>query len=313
MLNKGHGIMFHHFYDDKEHINQQGAINKNDFLNILDYYSQKYKILDGREWLEKALNNKLEKNEVCLTFDDGLKCQYDIANNTLKEFSGGIYLIYTSTLTNHYSSLEIYRYFRNVVYNNIDDFYNEFFSILIDNEIYGKDIKEAIHKFNPKEYLKGYDFYTDNDRLFRYLRDNVIVEQYDYFMGKIMEKHNFSKDECIKKLWIGEKEIKDLHQQGNVIGLHSHNHPTDMSKFTKEQQYYEYLTNKKILEDIIGEKIVCMSHPCGAYNEDTIHILNNLGIKIGFRSNMIPKGNTNYEFLREDHINIFNKLKEKNI
>ena len=89
MINLGHAIMFHHFYDNDKHIYQQGAINKNDLLNILDYYSQKYNIIDAREYLEKAIKNKLDKKDVCLTFDDGLKCQYDIANTVLKELSGG--------------------------------------------------------------------------------------------------------------------------------------------------------------------------------------------------------------------------------
>ena len=90
MINLGHAIMFHHFYDNKKHIYQQGAINENDLLNILDYYNEKYKIIDAREWLEKALKNKLDKEDVCLTFDDGLKCQYDISNNILKELWGGV-------------------------------------------------------------------------------------------------------------------------------------------------------------------------------------------------------------------------------
>ncbi|WP_250278453.1 hypothetical protein [[Clostridium] colinum] len=89
MIDTGHAIMFHHFYDNNEHIYGQGAINRKDLLNILDYYNSKYKIIDSKEWLEKALKNKLEKKDVCLTFDDGLKCQYDIANLVLQELSGG--------------------------------------------------------------------------------------------------------------------------------------------------------------------------------------------------------------------------------
>ena len=315
MINGSHGIMFHHFYDGMEHINQQGAINKEDFFNILEYYSKTYKILDSKEWLEKALSNKLDKKEVCITFDDGLKCQYDIANSVIKDFGGGkltaFYFVYTSVLMKEYSKFEIHRYFRNKVYKDINDFYDEFFELLINDKKYGNIIKDSIHKFNPNEYLKGYDFYTDNDKLFRYLRDNVIIDEYDYFMDKIMLNHNFNIEECINKLWISEKEIKDLHKQGNIIGLHSHTHPTNIIKLSKQDQLYEYSTNKEILENIIGEKIICMSHPCGLYNNDTLDILKYLGIKIGFRSNMMQKGNTNYEFLREDHINILNKAKEK--
>ena len=315
MLNLGHAIMFHHFYDDKKHIYQQGAINKQDLLNILDYYSKKYNILDAREWLEKAISNKLDKKDVCLTFDDGLKCQYDIANTVLEEYGNkdknltAFYFVYTSIFTENFSKLEIHRYFRNLIYKNIDDFYNEFFNVLLDDVIIGKDIKNIMNTFNPKEYLQGYDFYTDNDRLFRYLRDNIITDKYYYFMEKIMNKYNFNIEDCIDKIWVSKDEIKDLYQKGNIIGLHTHSHPTNITSLNKKQQYEEYYTNKTILENIINDKIVCMSHPCGYYNNDTLNVLKDLGIKIGFRSNMIKKGNSKYEFLREDHINIFNKLR----
>ena len=53
-----------------------------------------------------------------------------------------------------------------------------------------------------------------------------------------------------------------------------------------------------------------MSHPSGDYNEDTLKILSDLNIKIGFRSNLkVPFINSNLEIPREDHSNIMNKLK----
>lgn len=313
MLNNGFGIMFHHFHDDKKYLKQQGSINKGDFLNILDYYNDKYNILDSNKWLEKAINNKLDKKDVCLTFDDGLKCQFDIANSILKDISTqnnkitAFYFVYTNIFTNNYSKLEVYRYFRNTIFKNIDDFYYEFFEILINDEKLGKKIKNYISKFNPKEYLIDFSFYTDNDKLFRYLRDNVIINEYDYFMQKIMIKYNFNEKDCLNKLWLSIDDIKNLHNGGNIIGIHSHSHPTNISNIDFKNQFYEYNKSKQIIEHIINDKVITMSHPCGSYNNTTLKILKELGIKIGFKSNMKPKGNTKYEFLREDHTNIIKR------
>lgn len=128
-------------------------------------------------------------------------------------------------------------------------------------------------------------------------------------MNKIMTKYNFNIEDCKNKIWISKEEVKDLYNNGNIIGLHSHTHPMNITTLNKEKQYEDYFTNKSILENIINDKIICMSHPCGIYNNDTLEVLKDLGIKIGFRSNMTLKGNSNYEFLREDHINIFNELR----
>ena len=36
-------------------------------------------------FFEKYINNKLKENEVCLTFDDAIKCQIDIALPILED------------------------------------------------------------------------------------------------------------------------------------------------------------------------------------------------------------------------------------
>ena len=75
------------------------------------------------------------------------------------------------------------------------------------------------------------------------------------------------------------------------------------------------IKNLFLIENIIGEgNCMSMSHPSGDYNEDTLKILSDLNIKIGFRSNLkVPFINSNLEIPREDHSNIMNKLKNMKI
>ena len=49
-----------------------------------------------------------------------------------------------------------------------------------------------------------------------------------------------------------------------------------------------------------------MSHPCGSYNGNTLKILENLGIKIGFKHSMLNENikkinNSKFEIARQDH------------
>ena len=51
-----------------------------------------------------------------------------------------------------------------------------------------------------------------------------------------------------------------------------------------------------------------MSHPCGNYNDDTLKILDEMGIQIGFRSNVnIKEIKSKLEVPRENHTNVFKR------
>ena len=66
-------------------------------------------------------------------------------------------------------------------------------------------------------------------------------------------KFDYKKE--IKKLF-KQKRFKKSFQNGQIIGLHSHNHPTKISKLNYNYQLQEYLTNKKILEKIIKKRFI---------------------------------------------------------
>ena len=91
-----HGIMFHHFHDDKTHMKGQGSINKDDFYKIIKFIGRN-NILDANVFFEKSKKNKLKDNEVCFTFDDAIKCQIDIALPVLEELKiKSFFFVYNS-------------------------------------------------------------------------------------------------------------------------------------------------------------------------------------------------------------------------
>ena len=101
-----------------------------------------------------------------------------------------------------------------------------------------------------------------------------------------------------------------LREDGHIIGLHSFNHPTVMKNLTFNQKEYEFNKNLNHLEEVLKNyDVQSMSHPCGNYDTETLEILKNLNIQIGFRSNMkVRYIKSNLEIPREDHINILNKI-----
>ena len=82
---QSHGIMFHHFHS-KKHNKSQGSISALEFVKIIKFLGRE-NILSPEEYLFKLNSNKLNKKEICLTFDDSLKSQYDVALPILDDFN----------------------------------------------------------------------------------------------------------------------------------------------------------------------------------------------------------------------------------
>jgi len=310
-----HGVMFHHFHDDSIHKIGQGSITSNQFEKIIKFIGRE-NIISAKNFIEKLSNNSLKNNEVCFTFDDGIRCQYDIALPILDKYDiKAFFFIYSSIFTNNPDLLEVYRYFRLNFFKNVNHFYDEFFS-LVDKNLENFFMK---NKKIIEEKKNKFPVYSYPDIKFRLVRD-ILLSKDDYkeIMEKLMKKKDFKKENYYEILFMNKKMIKHLYSKGHEIGLHSHSHPTLLEALNEKDQYFEYKENYSLFKKIIGDKYNAksMSHPCGSYNDETLKILNSMNIKIGFKSimkieknkNMKKINNTYLEIARDDHMNIINRM-----
>jgi peptidoglycan/xylan/chitin deacetylase (PgdA/CDA1 family) len=305
---RAHGVMFHHFHD-AIHPKGQGSISADDFRSMIDYLGRD-NILSAKDWLKKAESKTLRHTDLCLTFDDNLLCQYEVAYPIMKSLGlTAFWFVYTSPLSGHLEKLEVFRYFRSTKYDDVEEFYQEFFESLGQSE-YAGEVESALSNFVPSEYLKSCPFYTDGDRRFRYVRDFVLKPaRYEQAMELLLNRKGFDTTKVANLLWMQKEHLRDLHQDGNVIGLHSHSHPMQLALLTPGEQEIEYQKNYRAISDAVEESPYAMSHPCNSYQEGTFSILRKLGIRIGFRANMMMmKEHTEFEFPREDHANVFSEM-----
>ena len=280
-----HGITFHYFWNENIP-NTQGAIDGNQFRQIIDACSKNNNILCAEEYYNKAVSRQLKENDICLTFDDGLSSQYLVAEPILKEKGlTAFFFVYTSPMEGVLEKIEVYRAFRNS-YSDIEEFYRDFFSVLFEfGDSIGIEYFKLLNTKEAKEYYKNYKYYSDNDRLFRYARNVLLQEKYDLVMMEMMRSRRFNVSDACRELWISSDQIKVMRGRGHVIGLHSHTHPTTLSEFSYAKKTYEYSTNKMFLEEIIGE-VKTASYPCDSYDEDSRSVLVELGIEVAFLARM---------------------------
>ncbi len=300
-----HGIMFHHFHGKNNPV-VQGSIGKETLSEIIEFIGTE-NILNANEWAIKFQNQSIKSNHVCLTFDDALKSQVDVALPILRSYGlTGFFFIYSSIFEGIKEKLEIYRYFRTTQFSNIEDFYEKFFNYLKNFTEYDK-IQRGLKKFDSEEYLKNCVFYSKSDKKFRYIRDQILTkEEYFKIMDKLIQESKINLEKIYEKIWMSQLDLEKINKENHIIGLHSYSHPTKFSSLSYKNQNEEYEKNKKHLEKI-NSKIFAMSHPTNSYNKDTLEILKKLNITIGFRADMNPI-KSNLEIPRQDHSIITNML-----
>ena len=74
--------MFHHFHDGR-HPAGQGSLSAHELADVIRFLGPA-RILPAREWLTRALAGTFDRGDLCLTFDDNLRCQYDVALPVLR-------------------------------------------------------------------------------------------------------------------------------------------------------------------------------------------------------------------------------------
>lgn len=275
--------MFHHFVSESIPPNP-GAISGEQLQEIVDYLNWHSPVIDADELIGHADRADFGVNRSVLTFDDGLQSHYDVVLPILRELgTRAIFAVYTSTFTSQPSSLEIFASFRARAFSSFESFWGEFRQALA----HGRG------SFDPERdsldigsYLAEFPFYSRAEREFRFVRDILLTpEEYEALMWGMIEAVDYFDPVAVsKELWMNEDHLRELVADGHQIALHSHSHPTRIDLFSRGKQAMEYQVNFDILREITGVAPKCVAYPCGRFNDDTLEIMESLGVKVGFIS-----------------------------
>jgi len=295
-----HGLMFHYFHGG-DHAEGQGALSAEKLSELLDSVGVD-RIISPDEWCARLERNSLG-DAVCLTFDDGLRSQYDVALPVLEDRGlRAFFFVHTSALADPPRGPELARYLRST-YDDLDQFYEAFFEAVAQ---WGprERVSEALRAFDPSSYLTPHPFYTDADRRFRFVRDDVLAPlEYEDVINGLFAQQNIDSAAVGRTLWLQPEHLQVLSRRGHMVGLHSHSHPMSIERLSYEEQLGEYRSNIDILSDILGQRPFCMSHPNNSRNSVTFEVLTKLDVRVGFRAEMGSSWTT-LDLPREDCANI---------
>ena len=190
--------MFHQFHDTKFYKASDGSISANDLYDLIKFIGRK-NIINADSFVQKKLENKLKNNELCFTFDDGLKCQLKIALPVLEDLRiKSFFFVNTSIFEGKPDFLELTRFFRVNYFKNKKQFYDLFFELI--NGDYLSFLKKNSKIIEKKKTI--YPFYSTRDLEFRLIRDRFFnQDQFKKIIFKMFKIKNFISSKTIKKLF----------------------------------------------------------------------------------------------------------------
>lgn len=295
-----------HYFEDHLHPGCMGSLTAQGFRAALDRIGIN-RILPARQWLDRAMSGHLAEDDLCLSFDDGLQSQFDVAVPVLRELGlTALWFPYTAPLANEIDRHELFRYFRTLRYPDTVEFYAAFDAAAA-RSAHAEHIAQSLEGFVAADYLKQYGFYTEADRKFRYLRDKVLGEQaYFEVMEDMLNHSGIDRTGLVGRLWIGAKQWQELHAEGHVIGLHSHVHPLAVIGLSQHEQCQDTARAIDILTKLTG-KPICAAYPCNVRTPESMSFMGNIGIAAGFCNTMTEASvERRMELPRQDY-NLFAK------
>jgi len=326
-----HGILFRYFHTHTTcgtgdppafGPTHPGSMSAGELCALLRWLGPQ-RILPAHEWLRRAEAGTLDIDDLCLTFDNGLRCQFDIARPVLRQFGlTAFWFISTSVLEGGVQRRELYRAFHARFFADNGRFLRAFFRVLA-NGLEAERVQAALAALGPRRRGSGCppvaaagSRASDDDRRSQPIRDgrpagggyHRLMDALLAGWDRLSAGHCVGPQDPAPNLWIDADCLRRLHAEGHVIGLHSHTHPPELAELPLGEQWREYRQNHAILTEILGEPPATVAHPCNSYNEDTLALLRTLGVRLGFRADASQTEFSELEFPREDGLNVLRAM-----
>lgn len=216
---------------------------------------------------------KSEQNYILITFDDGLKEQYDLALPILTELNiPAIFFINTINFIEKKVSLVHKIHLVRSVVSTV---------VLYEKLVYftGKNL-------SLPEVKKAHEFYRFDDNLsaeFKYFL-NVLLDYktQEKFINALFLAY-FDEHEILERLYMKTDEIKELIKLG-FVGSHAHSH-SPLGLFNLETIRQELTISKSYLESLGNATIAFISYPYGtkeAVSGAVARIAKEVGYEFGF-------------------------------
>ena len=242
-----------------------------EFERQISFFAEHFSFVSVPELFAAAQHN--ENKKCCaITFDDGLKDQYDNAAPVLKKYNASAtFFIITATLQGRVPlAHKIHTVTSRIPMNDLREKFNLFLA---------SDFPDFTEYLIPKDRRL-----TDKRRYDDIISANVkeaftIIPRKvsDAFLAKCLGELKFDEWELAKKLFMSLQEIQTLDKDGFFIESHTHNH-YDLSGAILNVQRDDFDADEKVFKKMVGRSPKIMAYPYGRPPE-TDEVLHEYGFR----------------------------------
>jgi len=309
----------YHYVSDESFLRNFKKISPTLFENHLKKLIVNRQALSVDELLVCAEKNKSYPQHCFIpTFDDSLRPTMKAVLPILQRNKvQAIFFINTAPLINQSLNLIEKQRILQYVGSDYATFFREFCQTALEMFPHLPQNKfadtEKNREFAKQNYHPEFTFYSPLERYYRLLRDDYLkMEEHKAIIDEMFD-NNFDEYEWINMINLRENDLLKIREEGHIIAGHSHTHPFNMKKLNHHLQEAEIKQNLKEIEKILNEPISIYAHPSNSFDETTINVLKQYGIKCAFKADYTFKSmNDYYRVPRIDAGLLYRFLEEEN-
>lgn len=271
------------------------GLEYSEFKYQVEYFKKHYNFIKMEELIDHFENNsKIPENSLLLTFDDGYLDHYKFVFPIL---------IKNKIQGSFFPPVNAIRDFKVLDVNKIHFILATCLSLeklLNDFKLIFENYKRIYNLFEFDHYYKLHAKKNrfDNEKVIffkRMLQRDLPKELRKIILDSLFSKYmDISEKTFSKELYMNEEQINCMIDNGMHFGIHGLNHNwlnyLDISKQQIEiEENINYLKKYKINSNYLS---IC--YPFGGYNNDTLKLVDNNNIKVGFTTQVGVYDNNNY-------------------
>lgn len=249
--------------------------NIEDFKNEISFLSRDHVFVGLSNGLERLCFENNDRHLISLTFDDSLKCHYEVALYLhSKSIPATFYIPSLPYVANDFISAHkahiIAAKFGDKCYNLFIETAKKLYLTVEDIVDQSEESKFANQYNNNKDLSMTKAFKRIVNYSGEYSAVNIVLD-------KIINTHSLRP--FLEDYYLSLSQIKDIFEMGHEIGSHSFSHRL-LSRLSKSQQELELKQSKNFLESVLSSEINSFCYPYGrkvSYNDYTLQLLREVG------------------------------------